>query len=423
MLKTQSVTTLIHTHFNWLSFVLFFFGVSIYTSKSGISIFGLILLLYSIFNREARSTWINNKGVLLIASLYPAGALVSALVAIQDANAAVLTHFLTSWPWPLLALPAAALHRHKDRRQQLLAGLLIGLVISVGLALYIWATQHNYALDPKIRIISFWGIGYWGSFLAVSIVGLYVWITTDPKFFCPKYPQLLLNLFYVLTLLASLGALILVNTRGPWLATAFVVALASFWTPLGRRALILGVICLFAVGLTSEYIRQRAVSIFAVKVQDGRVTSSDDSNAGRLHMWKVALDFYKEQPWLGTGLENTEQKLRNFIAKQGENYRKLYTATEFSYRDQHSSYISMLVQMGVVFSLLLWGIILAGLIQIFRKIRADLRDANPTSLIVFSILMTHLIIFFFYSSMLSYEMATFFPLLGAMAARHKEISQ
>ena len=154
----------------------------------------------------------------------------------------------------------------------------------------------------------------------------------------------------------------------------------------------------------------RIKSIFAVQVQSEQFTSADPSNAGRLHMWKVALDFFQEQPFFGTGFESTEVPLRKFIENKGAEYSDRFTKTEFSYRDQHSSYLNTLVQMGALFFTYCW----IGIIIIFYQIViAFWRARTKNSLYVLAGSLYCFIVFIFYSAFNSYEAIYLIGLLTA----------
>lgn len=378
--------------------VIFLFCASIFTSKSGLSIFGVLLLGLAPFVVDWKEFG-KNKILVSCVFLYPLAAIIS-LISIGGLASAA--RVLYAWPWPLLVIPAFAVLKSPQDWGVGLWGLVAGLFVGCSRALYRFFAEFQGVLTSQVRITGFWDIGRWGVFLAVACIVLFcVYMAPSKKDRMKKG-----GLFFLFAL--SSVCLVLSNTRAAWLA--FIVSFVVFcFLPPRRLKYLFSLLALVVVLLLSnEGLRSRFFSVIEVsKDATGRITSTDNSNAGRLHMWKVALDFYKEQPWFGTGFESTEKPLRAFIEKQSPEYLEKYTRVEFSYRDQHSSYLAILVQMGTIFFVIFWAFL--GLIFI-RSLRGARRGSEREK-ILFLVLLSHLVIFVFYGSFSSYEMAVLFPFL------------
>ncbi len=383
------------------------FCVSAFVSKSGISIFGILLILISVFILPWKEIAKNRKEVLIFIGLYPL-AIVCNLFSLGGVQSAVKV--AVSWPWVLLALPGLVVFlRPRDQKVALLAAGL-GLIVACGLSFYYFIFNYKGVFAHDVRVPSFWDISRWGLFLASSLIGL----VALSKLFFEKNQKKYFWIIQGLVVIAGIS-LILSNTRAPWLAAGFgILVFFALYPKMFKvfRGYFVAVILCFAL---VPALRARVESMFAVqKAADGKITSSDASNAGRLHMWAVALDFYKEQPWFGTGLENTETPLKDFLDRKGEEYKAKYVTSEYSYRDQHSSYFSTLVQMGILFSILFWGV-MAYLFAGFVCRWLSARSLWAGTMI--ALILCHMVLFVFYSSNNSYDMVALFPFIALFPKR------
>lgn len=377
------------------------FCVSAFVSKSGISIFGILLILISVFILPWKEIAKNRKEVLIFIGLYPLAILCN-LFSLGGVQSAVKV--AVSWPWVLLALPGLVVFlRPRDQKVALLAAGL-GFFLACLNAIYIFIVQFGGQFGSEVRVASFWDLGRWGVFVASSFLALLALY----QYFQSKGNQRK-YIFLGLSLL-GLFCLFVSNTRAPWVAALLSCFVLCWLNPkLFRLLLFYVVLCVIAV-FSSAGLRERIASIYNVeKSADGAYTSTDASNAGRLNMWKLAMVFYQRQPWFGTGFENTEKPLREFISTQDDEFRSRYITAEYSYRDQHSSYVSTLVQMGMLFSLIFWGVLL----WLFTKHIIVWRGGSSLwASFVIALFFCHGVLFAFYTSSSSYEMLAFFPFVA-----------
>lgn len=380
--------------------VLGLFCLSFLISKSGFQLFGDLLIFLSMIGLCWKNFFSQEKLAFGIFLLYPT-AIVCGLFSLGHLRSAV--HVAFAWPWLLMVLPTLlVMARPKDIRIVKYC-LAVGLAIACAKSFYLFEGDFGGIFKGDVRVPSFWDISRWGLFCALALLFLIAALTGFKKVFSSKIGWALLFLT-----LMDLGSLILANNRGPWLAFGvsilfFLVFYPKIWKWMIPIVLLTAVALISAKGLSS-----RLSSIGAVEERQGDLVSKDRSNQGRLSMWKVANDFYKEQPFFGAGFENSVQPLTDFLNRQTEEYRQKYTLVEFSYSDQHSSILTMLVQMGVIFSLLFWGLVFYSGVKILQRWwkTKSLFDATLLSAIAF-----HLILCFFYTSFLSFEVVSFIPLL------------
>lgn len=375
--------------------------VSVFVSKSGLSIFGLLLILISIFILPWRELYQDRKELLAFVGLYPLAILLS-FFSLGGAESAVKVAY--SWPWPLLALPAYVVFARKKDHKVALVASLVGLVIACGMSLVIFFRDFGGHFSGAVRVASFWDISRWGLFLASALMGL-LGLTLHFKERGQKKEALLIQALAILVVVS----LVLSNTRAPWLAAVAGVACFSTLFPrMLKFSSILAVVVVLVFGF-NEDLRRRVVSMISVqRTADGHITSKDPSNEGRLHMWKVGSEFFLQQPWFGTGFKNTEKGLNAFIdSKPG--YRERYVTSEFSFTDQHSSYLSMLVQMGALFSAIFFALL--GWLMM-KLAKCWYRERSIWAGAVISLMFVHGAIFVFYTSVVSYEMVALFPFVA-----------
>ena len=385
--------------------VLFLLGLSVCTSKSLYAIFTVIVILWTFLDKSKFQIWSKNLWIVLIAGLFPLAILFS-LFSIGGVTSALF--IIKSWYWPLVACPVAIVASDRKSISPILGGLFLGLVIaslhSYFNAFEFVSSNRNVAfMSDAFRVTSFWDISRWGFFSGLIILFLLQLLAISKR-----YERVTYGLLFTITLIPFL----LTNTRAPLLAlTALSILLILSDRSVRKYGLFLIAFLLIFAGTIPKY-QERFLSIFQVHLAEEKLVSTNQSNLARLNMWKVATDFYLEQPFFGTGYENSEMPLRNFLQQKGSAYIKNYVSQDFSYSDQHSSYVTTLVQFGLIFtviSFLLYAVIFTKTFIYFWKTKDFI---SRFSLMGLSYC---IIIFFFYSALSSYEASVFFVLLSLAA--------
>ncbi|WP_413294151.1 O-antigen ligase family protein [Bdellovibrio sp. HCB185ZH] len=378
------------------------FALSMFVSKSGLSIFGTILILWSIFKTDWKFTVRQNPWFAVLVSFFPLAILVS-FFSLAGTEAAL--NVVGSWSWPLYVIPFALLFADKKLLKIFGWALAVGMVLGCVKAIEVFGTKWGWHFNSQTRVDSFWDIGRWAYFLSCSAAILFALVGSKSfPLKASRFEKFALPVLFIL----SLVFLILVNARGPWLAAVGSIGLLGisgkrYFKFLGAF-LVIVVASLFAVPGTMD----RLQSSFSAKKENGVITSSDASNAARLHMWKVNSEFFQEQVFFGTGLGAAETPLRAFLAKQTPEYVAKYVDREFSFHDQHDSYLLILVQMGLIFCVVLWGCVFW---IVIRSIPSFFTTENVMVKIAFALAVNQLFTFIFYSSITSYEALWFFPVL------------
>ncbi|MBC7458550.1 MAG: O-antigen ligase family protein [Bdellovibrionaceae bacterium] len=394
----------------WLTSV-FLFGLALFVSKSLLTLMGPVLIIWSFADPRQRKVWKTNKKILLLLSLFPL-ALITNFFSIGGLTSVVKV-FL-SWHWPLLVAPALSVYKDAKACKFFFTGLALGLLIAVLHSFLILAFNFAYLseisfMSENFRIASFWDVSRWGFFTGLSILTLF--LVLHEKISSRVHTRLFI--LFSLTLISFIVS----NTRGPLIALLIVFALLSLTGfKILRNAVIFSII-LFSFLLFNSPTFDRVKSIFSVEMRDQKITSNNKSNASRLYMWKVAKDFFSEQPLLGTGYESSEKPLKAFLQKQDSSYVAEISTTEFSYNDQHSSYINSLVQMGFIFFMLCWGLIFY---IFFKELLRYLKTRNHFNRFCLALLIYCFIVFVFYSSFNSYESLVVFITLAILGEDNKE---
>jgi O-antigen ligase len=388
-------------------YILFFlFGLSIFISKSGILIFGSILVLWSFFKINFKDCTTESTVNLILVSFFPLAMLANVFsLGGWGASLMIFQH----WTWPLYVLPFHFLLRNQRAINYFSAGMALGFLIAILKAVTIFWHEFHLQFSSVVRVASFWDIGRWAYFLtctSIILFGLLGQVLFSAK--SKLFSKLLITAFFLL----SFVFLLLANSRAPWLGAGLGLAILGI---LNRRCLkLLGLLApvLLIFYLAVPGLSARFESAFSAKKENGIITSSDASNAGRLHMWKVTSDFYKENLFFGTGFNSAEKPLREFLAAKSPEYIKAYVDPQFSFSDQHNSYLLMLVQLGLLFSIYFWGSI--GFI-FMRALFCIFKTDDHVFKISFALFISQLFMFVFYSAVSSYEMLWFFPCLMVLS--------
>lgn len=366
-------------------------GLSFFTSKSGLSLFSALLIIVSLFYTDWKLL-LKEKWLVLFALTLPLGMFLN-LFSLGGWESSV--KFFIANPWPLMIVPGFHLVKQKSVVRPLLWAMALSLVVAMLKSAFIFYHEYGLVFTSKTRIRSFYDVGRWGQFLSATAVSLLV--LSYPSKELKRWISVGVRVLFVF----AVFFLVLANTRGPWLAflicTAFAIIMKKKFLKAVGSVIVTGcILILFIDGVES-----RVASIFAIKMdQAGRITSTDFSNAGRLHMWKVAIDRFPENLYFGSGFRNTETPLRSFLEKQSDDYRAKYLTANFSYKDAHSSYLQSLTEMGVVFFLYYWGLMLSFFLYMSRKF---ISYGKSTCFLSSTIILSSLIVYVFYSSYESYE--------------------
>lgn len=386
------------------------FGLSFFTSKSGLSIFSSLLILVSLFFIEWKS-FAKEKWLVLFAAIIPMGMFLN-LFSLGGWESSL--KFLSANPWPLLVIPGGYLIKQEKELKIFLSCLLASFIVALLKSFFVFYSEYGMVFSSGVRVRSYFDIGRWGQFVGAASVVLFI------ASFAKRLPLKIVWAIRVL-FLVSVFSLLLTGSRGPWAGFGIAVFFSIIFLKRYRK-LLLVLAAFVSVGLGfNSGIRERLVSMVAIqKSNEGVITSSNLSNAGRLYMWKVAIDMIQEVPFMGTGFRNYAPSLRTFIANQSDDYISKYTKVDFSFNDPHSSYLYSWIEMGALYFIFIWGIVLTCLLNC---IKCMLKRYDVFLLIGASLIIYNLTVFVFYSSYATYESLLIFttvPLLVSYSKRSND---
>jgi O-antigen ligase len=379
---------------------------SVFTSKSGLSAGLPLLIIVSlwIITTEARHI-LKNRFIVAVGSLYFLTIFSNffSLGGVQSVQKVTL-----HWFYPLLVLPGALVIEKPKWQKLALISSGLGLMIGSLYTLYQFGSKLDFYFDGAARLGGFWDISRWGVFTGFAVLSILALVLHN-TFLSPKSAlkkELLLNL--ILLLLVEAG-FVLSNSRAPFMALGIAVVVFCILKPkLIYWVTFIGLISALVLASNKGF-QNRISSIMDVKKSpNGILTSNNESNEGRLHMWQVALQFFKEQPVFGVGFRNTERPLREYLDKNPE-LKEKYVTSEFSFNDQHSSYLQILVEQGLIFFVVFWGVIGWGF---GRSVFSWWQTRSIWDSYLIALYIYHGIIFIFYTSITSYEMSVFFPFIA-----------
>jgi O-antigen ligase len=166
---------------------------------------------------------------------------------------------------------------------------------------------------------------------------------------------------------AGLVASVWSQTRGGWLALAFIfiwilVNATKNWPLLKRRMMLAG-FCLFLLVLTlqSKGIVQSRMAIATAEIKAYVETGKQDTSVGaRLAMWTLAWSDVAKEPWLGHG-DKGWIELRDSAIEDG----RLSTFSS-SFTHLHNEYMNVLFKRGLIGLVLYLGMFIVPMLLFFR---------------------------------------------------------
>ncbi|WP_175577499.1 O-antigen ligase family protein [Photobacterium proteolyticum] len=387
--------------------IIAFFGVSVFTSKAGLNISIVLLLLlfiYSFFsNKTYRAQIASNKVFILSIALYLIG-LVS--TAIYPFNTVDTLYFARKAAF-LLAIPCLfMLNMSKENKELAIKSLCVGFIFAA-----IFAAYQALNLDSwrGQRISSFLDVGRWAEVLTYFIVFLLP-LTLDGK---EKKNR---RVAFLCLIVIAFICLLLSGSRGGVVAsfTVSILYLVAY-----KRDMLLKVsavvivilpLLMFMFPSKASVVQDRIISITN--------TTSNESNSARLKMWEsgslFALEKLTNNPsafFFGSGPINFEKEYTAFINSTNENIIGHYS--KFSFRDTHNGILDAANKLGIIYELLF--LLLIALIA--RSILTASPNIKYSGLCV---IMAFFIIGIFYTNQLEYQTICMFYFISIALPRLQE---
>ncbi len=406
----QVLSTLNYKEIDWQNLLkktgfilLVLFYLNSLISKSGVNIFGgLVLLISFIYILFYKKDIIKNNNFLLILLLpYVLGFLLSffSLSGLQGGLA-----FLNRYKFILMLIPLTAFIEDKKNLDYLFAALVVSAAIASLYAFYMYITKNDFR--------SFLVVGRYGDMLVVVILLNIVFyffngFRNEKKHKIINIANLMLIGFFILCLILNFN-------RGSWLGFFFGIVL--FALIYNKKLLILIIIGLLSITIMpNKYTFKKDI----ISIID---TSNNYSNNVRLNLWKAGIDFAPKYLFFGTGAKNAMEPFKKYLLSKHKDYQEKYQlAMEFS-GNFHNSYLQIIIEAGIIYFLMYLISLFYILIKILknsRKVKHEERRYIITAVIS---TIGFFIPQFFHGELYSYGMNVYYlTLFGGCFAINKYI--
>ncbi len=328
-------------YLSFLSVALAF--ASIYTSKAGLSIALVLILITTIMKLFCNKSIFHGNVILYKYSKYLTvtyfiGVTVSFIPSLEIHD---LLWFVQKGAY-LLIIPLFGLVLSQNKTIAFRLSLL-GLLVAICYSFTLLYQQHLGK-----RIDSFWDVGRWSEVLAYSIAILIPLLHNRRQIQLKNSSTMLLFCITVM----SCAALLVTTTRGPLLF--LFISIFTYYLISHRKLFIVfilfSILFLAIIVLTPQLntIYETINSIFS---------SNNNSNNARLLMWSNAIKFIIfnienniSSFLFGIGDKNIEQHLISFLRTLGSiEDMQMSVGYQLSFNDFHNAYLDTLVKTGFIF--------------------------------------------------------------------------
>ena len=316
----------------------YIYTLSLFISKSGISIgLGFLILAFLLYLWDKRkiSLTVEEKYILAILILLPIFSLLSVGGSYSFQRALEKSYRYIG----LFFIP---LFLQKDKIvERVLSLFSLSIVISFinGISFY-----KKLKWNFNIRLISFSSnpldeahIMAMGSMLVLVAIVYYV-----------KEKKWLYTLFYSLTFILALIALLLTQGRGAWIGFVVALFVVLFFLFKSKKNFIVVMLAIFLLGygaINSKVLENNRY----IK----RFESIQNKDSSRILLWQSGIEMYKSHPVFGVGRDNASEfsleYMKNHFKGQKPNYfsRNMMQLSEAG--NLHSLYITSLAEEGILF--------------------------------------------------------------------------
>lgn len=335
--------------------LVFILGFSIPAWKPGIYVASSAILLYSLVrlmtDRDYRtallSGWIGPAAI----GLYLFGL---ATTWIHPGLLEDTLLFARKGMFLLIIAPLMLAFADQTNRRFALAGLFAGFW---GASLLAFASIE-WPWDGT-RIYGTWTVDVWG-----VIVGMIVSFLTPFVFERQSTGQ---RVFFAINLMLAIVMLILSGARGPWIGS--LAGMGLYLLVMQRKAL-LGLIVICAV-LYWPAKQLMPLPFAALQSYASSITNLDSSSTNwiRINMWRLTLAHNQEKIanapmtfFFGSGPDNHYREIRSFFDRTDvltQQQRDVLTEHDYPGNDMHNMYLDSTAKMGILWTILTLGYLLA----------------------------------------------------------------
>ena len=320
----------------------YIYTLSLFISKSGISIgLGFLILAFLLYLWDKRkiSLTVEEKYILVILILLPIFSLLSVGGSYSFQRALEKSYRYIG----LFFIP---LFLQKDKIvERVLSLFSLSIVISFinGISFY-----KKLKWNFNIRLISFSSnpldeahIMAMGSMLVLVAIVYYA-----------KEKKWLYTLFYSLTFILSLIALVLTQGRGAWIGFVVALFIVLFFLFKSKKNFVIAMLAISLLGygaINSKVLENNRYIKRIVSIN----SKNDNSNKSRILLWQSGIEMYKSHPVFGVGRDNASEfsleYMKNHFKGQKPNYFSKGMMQLAEAGNLHSLYITSLAEEGILF--------------------------------------------------------------------------
>ncbi len=367
--------------------------LSLFISKFGISLFGGILAIYSIyyfFKNDKPKDFILPFFILILG-------LILQCFSLGGFKSFIIFSYKNYF---LLILPLVPILLKDIKENYIVNTVATSLFIGILKSFYNFYKDYNLQYSSSIRVDSFFDIMRWGIILVMGLLIILPYL--DKK-----------RIFLWIVFFLGIISLALNNSRGPILS--LILGIIIFIILKKKIKLGIGII----VVLISAFFILKSTNIlnqFSDRMESINNTKSG-GNAARIFMWKKGMSFMtdslkenKKIFFFGTGINNRKKIFEKYLIENTD-YKELNDDVKVgvSFDDSHNAYINMFVQTGFIFTIIYYIMLLYYTIMVFINYFKYKHNYTLSSLLP-------LIAFYFcgifYGYSFTYETFTFFFILG-----------
>ena len=367
--------------------------LSLFISKFGISLFGGILAIYSIyyfFKNDKPKDFILPFFILILG-------LILQCFSLGGFKSFIIFSYKNYF---LLILPLVPILLKDIKENYIVNTVASSLFIGILKSFYNFYKDYNLQYSSSIRVDSFFDIMRWGIILVMGLLIILPYLNKK-------------RIFLWIVFFLGIISLALNNSRGPILS--LILGIIIFIILKKKIKLGIGII----VVLISAFFILKSTNIlnqFSDRMESINNTKSG-GNAARIFMWKKGMSFMtdslkenKKIFFFGTGINNRKKIFEKYLIENTD-YKELNDDVKVavSFDDSHNAYINMFVQTGFIFTIIYYIMLSYYTIIVFINYFKYKHNYTLSSLLP-------LIAFYFcgifYGYSFTYETFTFFFILG-----------
>ena len=367
--------------------------LSLFISKFGISLFGGILAIYSIyyfFKNDKPKDFILPFFILILG-------LILQCFSLGGFKSFIIFSYKNYF---LLILPLVPILLKDIKENYIVNTVASSLFIGILKSFYNFYKDYNLQYSSSIRVDSFFDIMRWGIILVMGLLIILPYLNKK-------------RIFLWIVFFLGIISLSLNNSRGPILS--LILGIIIFIILKKKIKLGIGIL----VVLISAFFILKSTNVlnqFSDRMESINNTKSG-GNAARIFMWKKGMSFMtgslkenKKIFFFGTGINNRKKIFEKYLIENTD-YKELNDDVKVavSFDDSHNAYINMFVQTGFIFTIIYYIMLLYYTIMVFINY---FKYKHSSTLSSFLAVIAFYFCGIFYGYSFTYETFTFFFILG-----------